>query len=436
MVVDIDGPPCQGNCPNRGCLEAVASGTALVREAALRGRASEPDTALGRALEDGRELTGALVTELAHDGDPVARDGARARSARALGVGLANLVNIFNPEVDRDRRRRDRGGRAAARAGARGDARARALPPAPRRSCASCRRAFGAEAGMLGAALLARDELGGGRASARRRPAWSSARRRSATSRTSRCACSRRCARPTSSPARTRAARACCSSATASQATLVSYHEHNERERARASWSSGCATARSSRWCRDAGMPLVSDPGFVLVQGVRRRGAGGRGAARAVARRSPRWWRAALPADALALRRLPAAQARRARDGVRARRETLVAFESPRRVGASLAVLAELDPERPVAVCRELTKLHEEVVRGTAAELAARYARRAAARRGRARRRRRRARPRPPLARGARRGAPARRGGREAARRRRASSPSSPACRRTRSTRR
>ena len=51
-----------------------------------------------------------------------------------------------------------------------------------------------------------------------------------------------------------------------------------------------------------------------------------------------------------------------------------MAFESPRRVGASLAVLAEVDPERPVAVCRELTKVHEEVVRGTAAELAARYA--------------------------------------------------------------
>ena len=54
--------------------------------------------------------------------------------------------------------------------------------------------------------------------------------------------------------------------------------------------------------------------------------------------------------------------------------ETLVAFESPRRVGASLAVLAALDPERPVAVCRELTKIHEEVVRGSAAELAERYA--------------------------------------------------------------
>ena len=53
--------------------------------------------------------------------------------------------------------------------------------------------------------------------------------------------------------------------------------------------------------------------------------------------------------------------------------ETLVAFESPRRVAASLAALAEADPDRPVAVCRELTKVHEEVVRGTAAELAARY---------------------------------------------------------------
>jgi len=51
-----------------------------------------------------------------------------------------------------------------------------------------------------------------------------------------------------------------------------------------------------------------------------------------------------------------------------------VAFESPRRVAASLGVLAELDPDRPVAVCRELTKAHEEIVRGGAAELAARYA--------------------------------------------------------------
>ena len=53
---------------------------------------------------------------------------------------------------------------------------------------------------------------------------------------------------------------------------------------------------------------------------------------------------------------------------------TLVAFESPRRVPATLAVLASVDPAREVAVCRELTKAHEEVVRGSAAELAQRYA--------------------------------------------------------------
>jgi 16S rRNA (cytidine1402-2'-O)-methyltransferase len=52
---------------------------------------------------------------------------------------------------------------------------------------------------------------------------------------------------------------------------------------------------------------------------------------------------------------------------------TLVAFESPRRLAATLEALAELDPEREAAVCRELTKVHEEVVRGTAAELAERY---------------------------------------------------------------
>jgi 16S rRNA (cytidine1402-2'-O)-methyltransferase len=52
---------------------------------------------------------------------------------------------------------------------------------------------------------------------------------------------------------------------------------------------------------------------------------------------------------------------------------TLVAFESPRRLPATLAALAEIDPERPAAVCRELTKVHEEVVRGAAGELAERY---------------------------------------------------------------
>jgi 16S rRNA (cytidine1402-2'-O)-methyltransferase len=53
---------------------------------------------------------------------------------------------------------------------------------------------------------------------------------------------------------------------------------------------------------------------------------------------------------------------------------TLIAFESPRRLPATLELLAGVDPERETAVCRELTKVHEEIVRGTARELADRYA--------------------------------------------------------------
>jgi 16S rRNA (cytidine1402-2'-O)-methyltransferase len=154
-------------------------------------------------------------------------------------------------------------------------------------------------------------------------------------------------------------------------ATLVSYHEHNERARAAElveKMRGGAVVALVS----DAGMPLVSDPGYVLVQGCVAAGLAvevlpGPSAALAALVAS------ALPADAWRFAGfLP--RKRAALEAVLASPETVVAFESPRRVGASLAVLAELDPERPVAVCRELTKLHEEVLRGGAAELAARYA--------------------------------------------------------------
>ena len=122
----------------------------------------------------------------------------------------------------------------------------------------------------------------------------------------------------------------------------------------------------------DAGTPLVSDPGFVLVQACVAAGLAvevlpGPSAALAALVAS------ALPADRWRfVGFLPRKKGElQAAFGAP---ETVVAFESPRRVAASLQVLAGLDPERPVAVCRELTKLHEEVVRGTAAELAARYA--------------------------------------------------------------
>jgi 16S rRNA (cytidine1402-2'-O)-methyltransferase len=118
-------------------------------------------------------------------------------------------------------------------------------------------------------------------------------------------------------------------------------------------------------------MPLVSDPGFVLVQACVAAGLA------VEVLPGPSAVLAALVASALPSERwrfagfLPRKRSdlERAFSGP----ETLVAFESPRRVASSLGTLAGLDPRRPVAVCRELTKLHEEVVRGTAEQLAARY---------------------------------------------------------------
>ncbi|CAB4933396.1 unannotated protein [freshwater metagenome] len=121
----------------------------------------------------------------------------------------------------------------------------------------------------------------------------------------------------------------------------------------------------------DAGMPLVSDPGIVLV-----RAAVAAGIAVEVLP-GPSSVLTALVASGLPSERwtftgfLP--RRRGELEAVLASEDTLVAFESPRRLGATLALLAELDPQRPAAVCRELTKIHEEIVRGTATELAERF---------------------------------------------------------------
>jgi glucokinase len=155
MVVQADGPRCNGSCPNRGCLEAMVSGTALAREA-RRIAAAQPRSGLGRALAAGREISGPLVTELAHDGDPAAID-ALAAIGRWLGVGVANLVNMLNPEVVVI------GGGVIA-AGelllepARMVVMQRALSPSKEHVRIVPAR-FGAESGMLGAAALALDGL-------------------------------------------------------------------------------------------------------------------------------------------------------------------------------------------------------------------------------------------------------------------------------------
>ncbi len=124
----------------------------------------------------------------------------------------------------------------------------------------------------------------------------------------------------------------------------------------------------------DAGMPLISDPGYVLVRACAAAGLAvevlpGPSAALAALVAS------ALPADRWRFVGFLPRKAGRLREVLAEPGGTLVAFESPRRLVATLRALAELDPGRQAAVCRELTKVHEEVARGTAAELADRYAR-------------------------------------------------------------
>jgi glucokinase len=155
MVIDINGPRCQGNCPNHGCFEAMASGTALAREARLIASV-QPESALGRTVRDGREIDGPLVTELAHDGDTAAREVIQLIGER-LGVAIASYVNIFNPEMVVV-------GGGVMGAGemllepARAEVAKRALPPS-RDVVRIVAAEFGAEAGMVGAAALALDGL-------------------------------------------------------------------------------------------------------------------------------------------------------------------------------------------------------------------------------------------------------------------------------------
>ncbi|MEY2516572.1 MAG: rRNA (cytidine1402-2-O)-methyltransferase [bacterium] len=154
-------------------------------------------------------------------------------------------------------------------------------------------------------------------------------------------------------------------------AKLVSYHEHNENARATQlveRMLAGDVVALVS----DAGTPLVSDPGFVLVRACVAAGLAievlpGPSAVMSALVAS------ALPSDTWRfVGYLPRKRGEFA--ALFSAPETIVAFESPNRVAPSLAALAALDTSRAVAVCRELTKLHEEIVRGSAGELAERYA--------------------------------------------------------------
>lgn len=156
FTIDANGPNCPGNCPNRGCIEAFCSGTALERDATEWGK-EHPDSLLGRIYkEDGRVTGKRCVTAAAEEGDA---DALRLleRLGTNLGIGIAGYVNVFEPEHFVI-------GGGLSRAAdlflerAIDEAAARALPALWKRVSVSLARG-GADAGVIGAGVLAAQEL-------------------------------------------------------------------------------------------------------------------------------------------------------------------------------------------------------------------------------------------------------------------------------------
>jgi 16S rRNA (cytidine1402-2'-O)-methyltransferase len=157
-------------------------------------------------------------------------------------------------------------------------------------------------------------------------------------------------------------------------ARLLSYHEHNEARRT-AEVLPRLEAGERIALVADAGLPAVSDPGARLV------GAALEAGLEVTVLPGPSVVETALVASGLAAEQyrflgfLPRGEKRLAKlwQELRAWPWPAIAFESPQRLAATLRSFAAADPGRQVAVCRELTKRFEEVVRGTAAELAERF---------------------------------------------------------------
>ncbi len=151
---------------------------------------------------------------------------------------------------------------------------------------------------------------------------------------------------------------------------LVSNHEGNEAARA-TELAQKIERGETVALVSDAGMPGISDPGYKLIRRCIERSLD------ITVLPGPSVVPVALVASGLPTDRwrfegfLPKRSGEMER--VLRSAETVVAFESPRRVGESLAALAAIAPDRPAAVCRELTKMHEEVSRASLAELARRF---------------------------------------------------------------
>jgi len=97
MSIDEDGPPCQGHCTNRGCLEVLTSATGVMA-AAHRIASERPHGTLAAARAAGEDLDARFVIDRSRAGDTEARD-VFTIVGRHLGVGIANYANIFNPEL-------------------------------------------------------------------------------------------------------------------------------------------------------------------------------------------------------------------------------------------------------------------------------------------------------------------------------------------------
>jgi glucokinase len=157
FTVNADGPHCPGNCPNSGCLEAYCSGQALERDATELA-ADKPGSRLAAALGDDGKVSGHELVAVAEEGDPDALL-VFDRFARMLGVGIAGYVNVFEPEHLVI-------GGGLSRAShlyfqrAVQEASARALPALWRRTEVSLARG-GADAGVIGAGVLASQEVDG-----------------------------------------------------------------------------------------------------------------------------------------------------------------------------------------------------------------------------------------------------------------------------------
>jgi len=158
------------------------------------------------------------------------------------------------------------------------------------------------------------------------------------------------------------------------RARLLSYHEHNEARRT-AELLPRLEAGERVALVSDAGLPGVSDPGARLVRAALDAGVD------VTVLPGPSAVETALVASGLVLEQyrflgfLPRGEKRLAGlwDELQAWPWPAIAFESPQRLPATLRSLAAADPERDVAVCRELTKRFEEVVRGAAAALAERF---------------------------------------------------------------